>query len=569
MTIPVRLKRLVRGFVCVGAAGLVAAASAQQLPYGGSGAPSAPPPPSAGYGAPGPDAAAPAPVRRGPRTSVQPYLEYNQVVSAELAGDGDVLTYSVLAAGVDGRVQTRRVTAQMSYRYERRIAWNGDLGDNDVHSGLAQIGAELVPGLLNVEAGALAARTSGDGRFAGPGARDSASQVYSVYAGPSLSTHAGPVAINASYRLGYVHIDEDDVALAGLPRERFGSSTVHSATASVGMAPGRLPFGWTVGGGYGRESGGELDHRFEAAYVRGDVVVPVTPTLALTAGVGYEDIVSSQRDFLRSPEGFPLVTPGGRLVPDPAAPRVTTYDQSGIIYDGGIIWRPDPRTELQARAGRRYGGTTFAGSLQHRFNSRYGLRAEVYDHVQSLGRLIVNDLSNLPDDFDTTRDPFTGAIGVGGCVFGRDPGTGLCFDRTLQSISTGSFRGRGANLLVSGGTGIWDFGAGVGYNHRRFHRPRLDPPIAPLSDSNTTVYANLGRQLGRSASLNFDAYASWYDADLFGFDDLFNTGITASYRRAFLLDRMQLIGAVGLNHSSDGRDGSTVASGLVGLRYTF
>jgi hypothetical protein len=36
-----------------------------------------------------------------------------------------------------------------------------------------------------------------------------------------------------------------------------------------------------------------------------------------------------------------------------------------------------------------------------------------------------------------------------------------------------------------------------------------------------------------------------------------------------MLERLRLLAALGLYHSSDGVDDSTVASGLVGLRYTF
>jgi hypothetical protein len=53
------------------------------------------------------------------RTQVVPYLEVQQVLGADLNG-GDVLTYTSVAAGVDARTQTRRVEAQISYRYEHR-----------------------------------------------------------------------------------------------------------------------------------------------------------------------------------------------------------------------------------------------------------------------------------------------------------------------------------------------------------------------------------------------------------------------------------------------------------------
>ena len=188
-----------------------------------------------------------------------------------------------------GAFETRRVTAQMSYRYERHIEYDGNVPDRDIHSGIAMVNAQVVPGALSLDAGALATRTAGEGRALGVSPRDQAVNVYAGYAGPTLSTHAGPVAVNAAYRLGYVKIDDDRIA--GTLDDEFDSSTAHSATASVGMAPGRLPFGWTVGAGYAREdSGGRFDQRFEGRYARADVVVPVSATLAVTAGVGYEDI---------------------------------------------------------------------------------------------------------------------------------------------------------------------------------------------------------------------------------------------------------------------------------------
>src|SRR3712207_8384432 len=67
--------------------------------------------------------------RRPPRSTLFPYTT--------LFRSGDTLTYTSIAAGVDGRMQTRRVAVQMSYRYQRNIEWNGDVGDQDVHSGLA------------------------------------------------------------------------------------------------------------------------------------------------------------------------------------------------------------------------------------------------------------------------------------------------------------------------------------------------------------------------------------------------------------------------------------------------
>ena len=507
---------------------------------------------------------------RRAEAEIRPYLEVSQVVSTELDG-GETLTYTNVAAGVDGRISSRRVRASASYRYDRRIEWGNDVGDEDSHSGLAAVNADVVPGLLQVDAGALATRTGGEGRAVGVTEFDDSVEVYSVYAGPTLSTHAGPVAINASYRLGYVNIDDD--SLTGSAADDLDESTAHSATASVGMAPGDgAPVGWTVGAGYARsEGGGSFEHEFEGAYVRADVVLPVSPTLAVTAGVGYEDMQATQNDIARDPTGLPVIGPDGRPIADPNRPRLLAYDLEGIIYDAGIIWRPSPRTELQARAGHRYGGTTVVASLRHQFSPNTGLSASIYDSVENSGGLLISDISGLPTDFEIDRNPLTGGLGAGGCVFGAEPGTGLCLDRSLQSIRGGSFRMRGASFLWSTTRGLWDFGLGAGYNHRRYFRPENTgfDVLVSGEDENFGLYASAGRQLGQTSELNLDAFATWFDSDLAAVDSLFSTGGTVSYRRSFLFERLQFLSSVGLYHSEGGPADSTVASGLVGLRYGF
>ena len=142
------------------------------------------------------------------------------------------------------------------------------------------------------------------------------------------------------------------------------------------MAPGSLPFGWTIGAGYARtDNDGPFDSEFEGAYVRGDVVVPVGPTLALTAGIGYEDFEASQHVLPATPTARPSSAPMVGPTADPTLPRLLTYQLSDIIYDAGIIWRPSARTELQARAGHRYGGTTVVASLSHQFSAHSGMSA--------------------------------------------------------------------------------------------------------------------------------------------------------------------------------------------------
>jgi hypothetical protein len=523
-------------------------------------------------------AAAPALAQTASR--IQPYIEVQQVLNASL-DDGDVLTYTALAAGVDGQVRTRRVQASISYRYERRIAWEDNLVDNDVHSGIAQARAEIVSNTLHLTAGALATRVRGDsfGPFFGFNNVDNPnlSEVYSFYVGPDFSRRIGDLDVAASYRFGLVEVDNKLFRGFALPPgavilDRYDSSTNHSAQASVGMGPGELPFGWTLGAGYVREDAERLDQVFESAYVRGDVVVPVSPTFALTAGVGYEDISSSQQDIVRDAAGRPVVTPGGRLIGDPTKPRLRAFDTDGVIYDAGFIYRPSRRTEVQARFGRRYGGTLVIGSARHQINRYYGVSASVYNGIESFGRLTVANLAAVPIDFDLRRTPFNNGFGgLNTCVFGTDPGTGTCFDNAFQSIATSNFRNRGANVIFSGGRGVWSFSAGAGYSNRRYFNPIVEQGFAlrRQEDESFTLSAGATRRLTRDSGISLDAYAAWFDPGVRGAQDVFSAGAAASYYRSFLIDRLQFNAAVGLFHNNSGVFDDTVASALVGLRYNF
>ncbi|HEX8443211.1 MAG TPA: hypothetical protein VF631_06165 [Allosphingosinicella sp.] len=513
-------------------------------------------------------------------TGVHPYIEVQQVLNADL-DSGETLTYTAVAAGVDAGVSTRRVRAQISYRYEKRFGWGDDLVDGDSHTGIAQLSADLIPNMLRASAGALATRARSDGVgpiFGFTNVDDPAiSEVYSFYAGPELSTRIGALNVTGSYRFGLVEVDNK--ALRGLPLapgaillDRFDSSTNHSLSASVGMDVGELPFGWTVGGGYFLEEADRLDQEFEARFIRGDVVVPVGSTLALTAGVGYEKIESSQQDILRDAAGRPVVTPGGRLIGDPTKPRLLAYETDGIIWDAGVIYRPSRRTELQARVGQRYGGTTVTASLSHKINERYGLSASIYDGVETFGRLLIADLAAVPVEFDIRRNPLNNNVGgIGGCVFGTDPGTGACFDDAFQSIAGSSFRNRGANILFSGGRGPWGFGIGANYSSRRYYQPIVEQGFAldRRTDESFGLYAGATRDLSRTSTVSLDAYANWFDSGLTGAESAFSTGITGGYYQSFLFDRLQAHAALGLFTTDNGEFDSTVASALVGLRYGF
>lgn len=507
--------------------------------------------------------------------AISPYIEVQQVLDADFNNGGDVLTYTSVAAGVDASVSNRRVEVGLSYRYERRIAWEDNLGDEDIHSGLARARIALVPNLLSLEGGAIATRARGDIRGDAPvfltGDNNNITQVYGFYGGPTLSTHVGELQVGASYQLGYVKVDDyDGVTLPpGQPRlDNYESSTSHNLNGSIGMASGPLPFGWTVSAGYQREDASQLDQRYQGAYARGDITLPISPTIALTAGAGYEDIEISERAPLRNPDGTPVITGNGRFVTDPSSPRLLAYETDGLIYDAGVIWRPSRRTTIQVRAGKRYGATAITGSLDHQISPTSGIRIGVYHGIESFGRSLTRNLAALPTGFETSRNPLTGDFN--GCVFGPNPGTGGCLDDTLQSISTSNFRSRGVNLLYSARRGPWSIGVGAGYAQRRYLAPTgVFFTVENVTDESIMLQATVDRRLTARSGIDFAVYADWYDSGIAGAPGVTALGATAAYYRS-IGERLRAQAALGLySFDREGFEAQVSGQALIGIRYDF
>lgn len=511
--------------------------------------------------------------REGPRVEVVPYLEAQQVLVADLKNGGDVLTYSTVAAGVDASIATRRAEAQISLRYERLIGYDNGVEDQDVVTGLAR-GSVALTRNFSLEAGGVAARASVDGRGAAQSNRvgnpDNVTQVYSVYGGPTFATQAGALSVNAAYRAGYTKVESNDtVALpAGQQRfDQFDDSVSQLATASVGMQPGVLPIGWAVSGSWEREDASQLDSRFEGKYARVDVTVPVTPTLAVVGGVGYEDIEISERDVLRDVNGVPIVGSNGRLVTDPASPRLIAYQQDGLIWDAGVLWRPSPRTSVEARYGRRYGTDTYLGSLTYAPGRDWAVNVSVYDQVTGFGGFINDSLASLPTQFRSSRNPLSGDIG--GCAFGQRGG--FCFNDALQNASSAAFRQRGITASFSGTNGGWDSGFAVGYSQRKFISSPFggQAQIDGVKDDNYFAVAYLGTDLDYRTRFESNVYASYFDSGFAGAGDVLATGANAAlYRR--IIRGLSASAAVGLDsYKQEDFDGELTASALLGLRYSF
>jgi len=505
----------------------------------------------------------------GKRLNVTPYLGVDQVVTGPIKGEGDVLTYTNVTAGVTAEVKSRRVEAVVDLQYNHSFGWGSQTSDQDVISGVAHANVNLAPG-LSLMSGGLATRVRTDGLSGASTQRDSfSSQVWSGYVGPSYTTQIGDFNVNGSYRLGYTRVDDSvNQNFGGLQSNgAFADSWTHSLLGSVGFAPNTvLPgIGLTASAGYDREEASQLDQRFEDLWGRVDATVPVSPTLALVGGVGYEKIEISQRSPELDANGMPLVR-NGRYVTDKSSPRALIYNFDDIIWDAGVLWRPSRRTTLQARVGERYGGMTYQGSFlwQGRDSS---VAIVVFDGIDSFGRMINADVAALSgSSFDVARNPFTGDIT--GCAFSTTGG-GQCFNDALSGITDANFRYRGVSAQYSLRRGPWGWGLGGGYSQRKFITPNGQTVLIRGSrDENWYGNASVNYAISSSDSIDLVTYINYFDASGDRLDVL-NYGAFTSYYKN-LSRRLAASASLGLDGvKADDFDTIISAMGQVGLRYSF
>lgn len=507
-----------------------------------------------------------------PRVTIQPYVEAQQIVTTRLKGNDDSSVYTQIGAGVNAGIATRRAEGQLGLRYGYRFGW-GNEGDQSDLSGIGRVRYDLVPRSVTLEAGGIATRGRTSTGFTAPGVDlgdlTNSSSVYSIYAGPSVSTRVGPLTAAGSYRFGYTRVDNDTPSIlsgySGLGG--YNDSTNHSLSASLGMQPGQLPFGWSVSGGYDREDVDQLDQRYESKYARVDLTYPVSRTLALVGGVGYEDIEISQRTPLLDADNKPVIDNKGNYVTDPNSSRQLAFNTDGLIWDVGVMWRPGPRTALSARVGERYGDTFYSGSLSYRVNRDTNVQIGVYTGLTSFGRQMTNGLAGLPTQFLLVQNPFDGSFG--NCGIGQTGAS--CLNPALAGINSTNYRNRGVLFSVSSRADRWNIGFAAGFDQREYISPLLLGPagLDGTTDENYYMSVMASRPLDAYSNFSTSLYGSLYDSGFPGVGNAVSVGATAAYDR-ILWRRLTGQAAVNLNSThQDGFNSEVIAAILLGLRYGF
>ncbi len=509
------------------------------------------------------------------RTRIVPYLELDQSVFDQITPRQPVVTYTTVAAGADMLFNSVRTTGLATIRYEHHFSESRGQGSSDTFTGIARTTTTLVPHALTFDFGGLATRTSigaNGGTLLNPVDNNrSVSQVWSLYGGPSLSTHAGIVGIKASYALGYNAIDQlnrSGVAGQNGPADLFGHSLTQQAKATIGVRPGEvLPFGIALTGSYLREDMSNLDQRLTDAQGGVEITQPVSRNLAVVGDLNWEKIQVSQRDALFDANGNPVLNSSGQYVTDTSQPRKLAYKTDGLTWDIGVVWRPSRRTMASAFVGQRYDSTTYYGSLFYAPSARQTLSVAVYDSIFGFGSGLMSTLQQLPTDFAVARDPFSG--NVGSCFTGTTGGS--CVGGALGSAQALIYHGRGVNASYGLTFGQVTMNIGGGYASRRY----LTAPGTVLAaangalDQTVFVSAGLSGPIDQQTRYSVNSFASIYRTDQTTLGNASDWGVNGILTH-HLTDR--LVGTASLEMLGVNQQASPdqlELLGQLGLRYNF
>ncbi len=471
-----------------------------------------------------------------------PRVDARAIFSDSVGGGDDSGVITVLAPGFSLKADSRRVKAQADYEFSRRFAIDGDLSEKHRHKLSARVQSELVRDFLFLNAGGVVTQVMRDLRgavSADPDAdNNNLSTVSSFYVSPSFKQDVGSlVNVSGSYRFSYTNLDDpsnfyresgENFSLA-----RASDSYNHAATLTIANRNPSSRLQWAIRNNFSRDEREDLNEFLRTYTSVLDIDYALNRKIHLLGSIGYEDRLDRQDNILTdSTTGLPVLDSDGRLQIDPAQPRRTVFDRSGLTWDVGVKLTPSRRTELTVRGGRQFGDTVFSGSLAFQVREGLKITGSYKESLDTFGNLFSGELDGQSFAFMVNEN-----YRVGPALITVPTENGYAI--VAGSINNATFRSRRAQVQVSYQRGRNTLTMLGYYDRRTFldigrtgdsSTPAPDPTATGNDDKTWGGSLVFRRQLGQRQSLSVDAsyQNSTYALSRSRQDDFIGGGI--SYR---------------------------------------
>ncbi len=531
------------------------------------------------------------PAFAAPGLRLSPSGEIREVFSQSDSRD-ETLTYTEAVIGLDGTIETRRIKASLSYQFGRRFTQHGDNDRQQRHTLLARADVTAIDNKLTVSAGAYAALLNRDfrGQVSISPDQDNPNlvQTYSVYIEPHYHQRLPNIGdFDLTYRVGYYDVDENAGSAGGgagslpgsaatdVPFDSISDSVNQHVEAKIGNRESGGRFRWDLVGTVTTEDINRLDQTYRAYDGHIEIEYAVRRGVGIIGNVGYEHTRNSEVGVLRDAAGLPIPGPDGGFQPDPTAPRRSIFAQQGVTFEGGLRLQPTRRTYLNFHAGRRFGEFTVNGEARYEVSKRLVFSAVVTQGIDSFGRLLTRDLDGVRvQSVVNSAD----AAGLGGCVFGVDPGSGSCLFNATQSITNATFRNRSAQFIAEAKHGRLSGSLAVIMSQRTFldtqqlqapGTPAVDQGIGGGPDKTLSINAQLSRVFVGGQQISFGVYANRYRFALSEQRSDHYYGATANYAMSIGRNIAVHLTGTGTRRVSDVVPTATDVTASAGLRFQF
>jgi len=508
------------------------------------------------------------------RLQLVPFADIRQIGQASLSGgNNDNVTYTDVSTGLAAQTNTRRIVASLGYRFSYRIPEAGRGETSVLHNGEGRLQMQVIKEMLSLDAGVLATQSRVDAGGASPQFNSidnrNLTQTYAVYVQPTTRHHFGEVDVIGSYRYGFVKNEGRDLSPTPAPQtNRFDNSRNQMGSLQIGMGIGELPFEWNLSSQYQREDASQLDQLYRSYNVALAFKVPVADAFAAVGSFGYESNEQSSRPVIRDPlTGAPVTDSKGRFATDKTQPRTISYDQSGLIADAGVVWRPSRRTRLEARVGRRYGGLSYSGLLEMQPGDRSTLNVVATDRINSFGRSITGGLANAPALLQFSGNDPQSSFQT--CLFGLS-GNGSCLGGALGQATGLAYRDRSITAIFSRRMRKLSINVGGGYTRRTY----IDDPTQLVSLSGVVdqlfyLQGSGSLVMARDSGISFAFSANMFKNGQVGVGDVVSYSTNGSYYR--LLGRgLRAEASLGLESSKqEGSPADLLGRAQLGVHYDF